>query len=62
LGNWIEAVRQWWPATLLTAILGFLVLYPVAMLFVSSFRTESGAFSLAAYQKVFSTPNTYELI
>ena len=32
------------------------------MLFISSFRTESGAFSLAAYQKVFSTANTYELI
>ncbi len=61
-GNWLETVRQWWPATLLTAILGFLVLYPVAMLFVSSFRTESGAFTFSAYQKVFSTPSTYELI
>jgi iron(III) transport system permease protein len=60
--NWLEAVRRWWPATLLTAVLGFLVLYPVTMLFVNSFRTDAGAFSIAAYQKVFSTPSTYEMI
>jgi iron(III) transport system permease protein len=58
----LEAVRQWWPATLLTALLGFLVLYPVSMLFIQSFRTESGQFTLTAYQKVFSTPSTYEMI
>jgi iron(III) transport system permease protein len=62
LSDWLEAARQWWPATLLTVILGFLVLYPVGMLFVSSLRDESGALSLTAYQKVFSSRSTYEMI
>lgn len=58
----LEHLRRWWPAWLLTGFLGFLVLYPLGILFISSLRTESGALSFAAYQKVFSQRTTYELL
>lgn len=55
-------LKRWWPAWLLTAILGTLALYPLVMLFWASIRNDAGELTLASYQKVFSTPSTYELI
>jgi ABC-type Fe3+ transport system permease subunit len=55
-------VRHWWPAWLLSAVLGFLVIYPLGMLFVASIRDPAGALSVEAYARVFSAPSTYELI
>jgi iron(III) transport system permease protein len=55
-------LRHWWPAWLLSAVLGFLVIYPLGMLFVASIRDPAGALSVEAYARVFSAPSTYELI
>jgi iron(III) transport system permease protein len=55
-------LRHWWPAWLLSAVLGFLVLYPLGMLFVASIRDPAGVFSVEAYARVFSSTSTYELI
>ena len=57
-----EHLRRWWPAWLLTALLGFLALYPIWMLVVGSLRDQAGAFSVSAYVRMFSSPTTYDLI
>ena len=68
--GWSVAVFQgpvrWWYAWLLTGVLAALVVYPLVTLFLASFRSgEEGAaasLTLASYQRVFSSPPTYELI
>ena len=54
---------QWGFAWLLTAVLAFFVLYPLAMLLWASVRGDPTAgLTLASYQKVFSSPETYQLV
>src|SRR4051812_30843166 len=56
-------VAQWGFAWLLTAVLAFFILYPLGMLLWSSVRGDPAAgLSLASYQKVFSSAETYQLI
>jgi iron(III) transport system permease protein len=60
-----EIVRAWWPAWLLTIALGWLTIFPLLQLFVSSFKasTDPGAaFTLTNYIKAFSNPATYDLL
>jgi len=63
----VDSVRQSWAPWLLTSILAILILYPLGMLFWASVHTggpndPTSTFTLDNYQKVFSTPSTYELI
>lgn len=58
----LDQARAWGLPWVLTLTLSGLVLTPLLLLFGSSLRTESSMLSLDAYQKVFSTPNTYQLI
>jgi iron(III) transport system permease protein len=67
LGRVVDSVRQSWAPWLLTSILAILILYPLGMLFWASVHTggpndPTSTFTLDNYQKVFSTPSTYELI
>jgi iron(III) transport system permease protein len=59
-------VRASWYAWLFTAVLAALVLYPLAMLFLASFRGgeegQAAAITLANYQRIFGSLATYELI
>ncbi|MEK7216032.1 MAG: iron ABC transporter permease, partial [Chloroflexota bacterium] len=62
-GVWGRArvVLAWWPAWLLTGVLCLIILYPMVVLFASSFLAD-GALTLSAYQKAFSSPETFQLI
>jgi iron(III) transport system permease protein len=56
-------VAQWGFAWLLTAVLAFFILYPLVMLLWASLHGDPTAWvSLASYQKVFSSPETYQLV
>jgi iron(III) transport system permease protein len=56
-------LSRWGFAWLLTGVLAFFILYPLAMLLWSSIHPESGGgITLASYQKVFSSAETYQLI
>jgi iron(III) transport system permease protein len=56
----ISDLRQEWLRTIImvaaVALLAWLVLYPLAILFNLGFRTRDGAFTLANYAAVFSEP------
>ena len=49
-----------WGVALLAAV-GFLIVYPLAMLFAGSF-TPGGRFSLESYRLTYSDPDTYTLL
>src|SRR5438874_2465163 len=61
-----EHLRAWWHVWIFIGVLAALVLYPLVMLFLSSFRTGADgqpvAFSLDSYARVFSSAATYQLI
>lgn len=67
VSNLLDHLKRWWPAWLLTGLLALLVLYPLGILFLASFRSggpndASSTFTVANYVKVFSSASTYELI
>jgi iron(III) transport system permease protein len=53
---------RWGFAWLLTAVLAYFVLYPLLTLLWSSVHSVDGTFSVASFQKVFASPETYSLI
>jgi iron(III) transport system permease protein len=60
-----EVIRAWWPAWLLTAALGWLAVYPLIQLFISSFKSGPEAdavFTINNYVRAFTNPSTYELL
>jgi iron(III) transport system permease protein len=66
-GRALDSVRRGWAGWVLTIILAVLILYPLGMLFWASLHSggpndPTSTFTLANYQKVFSTASTYELI
>src|SRR4051812_4110730 len=61
-----EHMRAWWHVWIFIGVLAALVLYPLVMLFLASFRTgadgQAVQFSVDNYTRVFSSPATYQLI
>src|SRR5262245_55140172 len=56
----VEELRQEWLRTIIVAvavlIVGWLVFYPLGIIFEMGLRTESGAFTLDHYRRVLSEP------
>lgn len=62
-GRAFPALKRWWAGWALTAVLAFLILYPLVALFQGSVQDrDGGAFSLDAYRTAFTSAETYELI
>src|SRR5258708_375233 len=61
-----EHLRAWWHVWIFIGVLAALVMYPLVMLLLSSFRTgadgQAVQFSVDSYTRVFSSPATYQLI
>jgi len=60
-----EIIRAWWPAWLLTLALGWLTIFPLLQLFVSSFKSgpdADAALTFNNYVRAFTNPTTYELL
>ena len=58
----VSHLRGWGLPWLLTLTLGALVLTPLIMLFSAGLQSGTGAWTFAAYQKVFSAAATYQVI
>lgn len=58
-GALLDHVRTWIPAWGLTAALAFLVLFPLTLLFLASFQTAEGGFTLSNYARMFSEKVTW---
>jgi iron(III) transport system permease protein len=56
-------LRRWALAWILVGVLVFLVLYPLAMLFLASFQgAQGGGLTFANYARLFSQASTWQLI
>jgi iron(III) transport system permease protein len=64
--RWVDSARQEWLRTLImiaaVLVVGWLVLYPLGILFKMGFTSAEGGFTLANYALVFTEPGVFDAL